>query len=151
MHRTLAIVGLLALLVVLGSAAHPVLAPSSGTVQQAPTGVRVADLPLGRHVHGTILVPTGSLAGGGPFVSIPLPPSFGIAIASIAVSAMGSGGAVEVIVDGVLAARIVPTTEKPHEFNPPLLVRPGATLQLTSPGGAHVHNFSGYIVLNTDL
>ena len=154
MQRTLAIVGALALLIIVAGASYRTLVPALPTPQQVPGGVRIADLPMSRHIHFVL-----NLQGGQPPLSLPTNPGIGVAVAEIKpTSPTQPPVGFNILVDGVLvtrahlgAAYASGAEGRPFPFNPPLIVRPGSVLEFANATTGLAINISGYLIFPSDL
>ena len=153
-QKLFAAIGLVAVLVVLGGASwkafEPGLPPASAP-QAGPTGLRVADLTLGRHFH--IVLP---LSGGAP-QSIHLPTGVGLAISQVNHTAFLTGGTLSVFIriNGNLVAQptfftSLASPKSEHTFDPPLVIPPGSVLDVQASVGATV-NVGGYFIMSGEL
>ena len=149
MKTTLAAVGLISVLTLLGGAAWKTFAnPDTAPAVRGPMGTTVADLPVSRHSSVVLSLPDNQPA------IVPFPSAVGFLITEIAASIPGDSltrGTIRI--DGAITAEW--TGNK--SFNPPILVPPSSTLEFTpdfsqiSVGIIRSVMISGYFIFPTDL
>ena len=149
LKNTLAVLGLLSLMLVVGGASWEALNPrSSSPSARGPLGLTAAELPISRHFHTTTTIPANVA------IQIPIPPSLGLLIKKVKLSTQvpGALGSFNFSIDGQLVAVTNPAGTGIF-FDPMLFVPPGSILEVIaiSSEASHFMNVSGYFVLPTDL
>ena len=108
--------------------------------------LRIADLPMNRHFYQRVI--TGATAS----LVMTFPADSGIAIAEISHGGVGTSVTATLIVDGVDAVmtRLDTTTNIKYGF-PPVVVRPGSSLELRTSSNNQSVSLGGYVIYDTDL
>ena len=127
LKNTLAVLGLLSLMLVVGGASWEALNPrSSSPSARGPLGLTAAELPISRHFHTTTTIPANVA------IQIPIPPSLGLLIRKVKLSTQGGLGSFNFSIDGQLVAVTNPAGTGIF-FDPMLFVPPGSVLEVFAP------------------
>ena len=154
-QRTLAAIGLLAVLALLGAAATRTLTPASPVptpTTTGPLGIRVADLPMSRHFYQRLQLGPSTLGSSITEATVPLPAGVGLVIREItAPTSQLSQVKFEILENG--NSRVVGSlTSGQTTLSPPAVFMPGSAVmvRLYNSGGPEL-SVGGYIVFAGEI